>query len=386
MNLVVWSIVATVLRYTAYLQALTSLNSYYESRLDASTSEALGDGRNYPPVQLSRADVPSPSKYYVPWLTIVPGQSAYPWVLLTATYVEETVVSFLVTGSVLLYGGRYCEMVWGSTEFARFIGILTVVPNAVAFLFYRVLYGITDQPEYAAVTICGGPAVVAGFLVAFKQLVPEHCVVLLGCIRFRVNSVPLAYLVVASLTGLWYDVYAVLAWLGFFASWYYLRFLRVSYIDPVLPFSTTTASLTPTVSLQGEEDSKRIRGDAADSFSLASFFPEPISLAIDLVCDACYQAACGMRLMRRFSEDEIETANARARERARPAGAAGYAAVGAGVFRRAPVVTPKSRAEAERRRFLALRALDRTTTFSTHSTLTPPPQTQTRPWRKKDPR
>jgi membrane associated rhomboid family serine protease len=77
----------------------------------------------------------------LPYLAIVPGVSVvYPWVFLLATAVEQNVLGLLTTGLAVFYGGRYLERAWGSTEFAKFLLFVSMVPNLLSFLLYVVGY------------------------------------------------------------------------------------------------------------------------------------------------------------------------------------------------------------------------------------------------------
>jgi hypothetical protein len=102
-------------------------------------------------------------------------------------------------------------------------------------------------------TICGGVALQAGFLVAFKQLVPEHTVTLFkGIVKVRVKHFPSLFLLVNTLSGPIFgtDVAAILAWLGFLSSWTYLRFYKRSFPD------------------LGSSQAPSLKGDASEIFAM----------------------------------------------------------------------------------------------------------------------
>jgi membrane associated rhomboid family serine protease len=86
----------------------------------------------------SRGDS-SVSGVQVPYLTLVP-QSAifYPWVFLTTTLVEPNIFALVVTAVTILYGGKYLERAWGSVEFAKFLLLVTLPSNIVAWATYVV--------------------------------------------------------------------------------------------------------------------------------------------------------------------------------------------------------------------------------------------------------
>lgn len=82
-------------------------------------------------------------QFYAPYLTLVPGVSIiYPWTILTSMLVEQDVFGFLMSGLTIFYGGRYLERAWGSSEFAKFMVLLALVPNLFCFLIYACAFAI----------------------------------------------------------------------------------------------------------------------------------------------------------------------------------------------------------------------------------------------------
>ncbi|ODQ64704.1 DUF1751-domain-containing protein, partial [Nadsonia fulvescens var. elongata DSM 6958] len=217
------SALVTVLRYWAYvLLVAKQQQEQQESAISGSPIEPV---------------VASPHNLYVPYLTIVSGHTiVYPWVIFTASFVEHSLVYFVLTGATLFYGAKYCENIWGSKELVLFFIIQTVIPNISAIVFYAI-FGSPESPT----TVCGGVAIVSGFLVAFKQLIPEHNFVLFkDAIRFKFKYLPAMFLLANTMSGIFFGnaVWAIHAWTGFLVSWTYLRFYRISYADPLLPFSS----------------------------------------------------------------------------------------------------------------------------------------------------
>lgn len=101
----------------------------------------------------------------------------------------------------------------------------------------------------------------------------------------------------------------------------------------------------------GEAES--IKGDASDTFAFSHFFPEPIQTIIAPFCDTVYSTLVALRVCTPFPEDQIDAGNEQASARAggglpslmNPSGSGGSRIGG-------------RREEAERRRALALKALD----------------------------
>jgi hypothetical protein len=189
-------------------------------------------------------------------------------------------------------------------------------------------------------TISGGIAIQAGYLVSFKQLVPEHTVAIAkGLIRMRVKHFPAIFLLANTISGLVFgtETAMFLAWFGFLTAWVYLRFYRLS----------------PSLTSAATGDGSVIRGDASDTFAFSHFFPEPIQTPIGAFCDQIYAVFVAMKICTPFSAEDIDAGNEQASARAEgglpslmnSSGRGGRAAGG-------------TRAEAERRRALALKALD----------------------------
>lgn len=169
---------------------------------------------------------------------------------------------------------------------------------------------------------------------------PEHTVTILkGLVKMRVKHFPAIFLLLNTISGLIFgtDTAAILAWLGLLTSWTYLRFYKR---QPDLT-GTSTNGLG-------------LRGDASDTFTFASFFPDVMQPPVSFVADRIYEALVAMKLCTPFSAEEIATSN----ENAMARGQAGLPSLlsntrGAGGFR-----SMAKREEAERRRALALKALD----------------------------
>lgn len=179
-------------------------------------------------------------------------------------------------------------------------------------------------------------ALEAGFLVSLKQLVPEHTVsIFKGVIRMRIKHFPAVFVLANMLSGplLGTDTALWLSFFGFLTSWIYLRFFRISEI-------TSTAT--------GGEGSV-MKGDASDTFSFVAFFPDVLHPVLSPMSDAIWAILVQMRLCTPFSDEAIEAGNESAASRSEAGLPSIMNSRGGGGGRRA---------EAERRRALALKALD----------------------------
>ncbi|KAG8626707.1 hypothetical protein KVT40_005652 [Elsinoe batatas] len=274
----------------------------------------------------------------VPFLTIVPKESlTSPWVLATAALIEQNLVSLTASGLTLFYGGRYLERAWGSSEYAKFVAFVILIPNILSFFTYWLWYALSGNEIRAKTTIHGAIALEAAFLVAFKQLVPEHTVSLFkSFIRIRVKHFPAIFVLLNSISGplLGTDTALFLGWYGFLTSWIYLRFYRVA--PSVISTST------------GEDST--VKGDASDTFAFSQFFPEPMQVVLAPVCDQVYNTLVAVRICTPFSNEAIEAGNEQALARAEGGLPSLMNSRGGRLGGR--------REEAERRRALALKALD----------------------------
>jgi hypothetical protein len=147
----------------------------------------------------------------------------------------------------------------------------------------------------------------------------------------RVKHFPAIFLLANTISGflLGTETAMFLAWLGFFISWTYLRFYRKS---PALSAAT------------GGEASATVKGDASDTFAFAEFFPEPLRTPVAAVADRIWDLLIMLKICSPFSAEDIDMSNAEAASRVE-GGLPSHHKSG-------------RREEAERRRAVALAALD----------------------------
>lgn len=105
-------------------------------------------------------------------------------------------------------------------------------------------------------------------------------------------------------------------------------------------------------------DDAALRGDASDTFSFAAFWPDVVQPYIDIIANALYKTLVSFKLLRPFSADDVDAGNMQASVRS------------GGDVLPSLLNRPRGRQdEAERRRALALRALDQRLQAAT---VTPP--------------
>mmetsp|Transcript_30521 Transcript_30521/g.58768 ORF Transcript_30521/g.58768 Transcript_30521/m.58768 type:complete len:312 (-) Transcript_30521:178-1113(-) len=203
-----------------------------------------------------------------PFLTLVPGKTLpCVWNVVTAGYIETSFWMLLLNGCALLILARYLEPIWGSKEFLQFIVVINAAVGVLTFMHMMTVYFATSLESYLYGQANGFHGVVAGFMVAIKQAMPEHEVRILGILRFRLKQLPFLLLLVVSLVYITLDVDLVtFSVLGTFCSWVYLRFYQ--------------------------ERSNGSKGDMSDAFAFSSFFPVLLQPVIDNLTTPIHKILC----------------------------------------------------------------------------------------------
>ncbi|KAJ8608700.1 hypothetical protein MRB53_039502 [Persea americana] len=140
----------------------------------------------------------------------------------------------------------------------------------------------------------------------------------LRCSKHAIWSIARAH------TALWLSLF------GFLTGWIHLRFYRISDLG---------ASETSTGG-----NGAQMRGDPSETFAFVEFFPDILKPILSPICDAVFATLVSIRVCTPFSEEAIEAATEASRDTGLP-----------GIMDQR---TGGRRAEAERRRALALKALD----------------------------
>ncbi|GAA6059802.1 hypothetical protein JCM10212_003697 [Sporobolomyces blumeae] len=281
-------------------------------------------------------DGPGDAGSTVPWLTLVPAKVAYaPWTLLTAAFTETNLIEFLVSLLTLPLCGRYLERVWGAQELVKFVVFTVVVSNVIAVVvsvIESVVLGNKALFLYNT-SYHGLEALQVGFLVAFTQLIPEHQVQMFGgVVKMRVKSLPMLYVTfsnVACLLG--YQSPYILIQFGWLVSWLYLRFYK-------------------------RTEGSDFRGDRSDTFAFASWFPPFIQKYVVLLSNFVFSLAVRFRLLQPWTDIESGGLGSSIGPNGSATLGPGGAGAGGGAYAAVP---GGQRAEAERRRAMALEALDR---------------------------
>ncbi|EIW87037.1 DUF1751-domain-containing protein [Coniophora puteana RWD-64-598 SS2] len=270
-------------------------------------------------------------QFFLPWLTLVPGSSLFfPWTFLTSGLVELSIIELAVSLIMIPASLRYFERLWGTVETIKFLVVCIIGPNLIAFAFNWIEFIATRNADMFlyGMQYYGQMTLFISFLVAFTQVIPEHQVQVFGFIKARVKRLPMAYLTFSTvMTLLGFQSPYILIQFGWFVSWIYLRFYKRNVSDTVGGMDTY--------------------GDRSETFSLISWFPPFVHTPLSMLGNTVHRLASRFHLIPSSVPSDLE---------------AGYSQVPGG-----------ARAEAERRRALALKALDQR--LANSSTSSPPSAT-----------
>ncbi|KAF9419841.1 hypothetical protein BGZ94_009292 [Podila epigama] len=141
---------------------------------------------------------------------------------------------------------------WGSRAFFKYLAITSVGTMLGVYLTSVFLYVLTRNDAILYETQAYGlTCVISGFLIGFKQLVPEHQVTLWRALSVRM----IQGFIFKNQLELMMAIY------GLFISWIYSRFFRVQ---------------------------DGIRGDRSEEFSFASFFPSFLQTPVKHISNASF--------------------------------------------------------------------------------------------------
>lgn len=236
------------------------------------------------------------------------------WTAFTHCFMENTF--WLVITDIITVGfcGKLIEPLWGAMEMLTFFAIVNTSVAFLSVMFYIVVYTITSDPYYLfSIHIHGLAGYCAGIAVAVKQIMPDHMLLNFSVGKLRNRNVPLSVLVLSMILwaiGLLRGTYPVMFTTGLLTSWVYLRFYQ--------------------------HHSNGTKGDMAESFTFASFFPNvmqpPLAVMGNTIFDFCVKIKVCAKPIRLYN----------------------MAASASSITVNLPGTEPQ---DAERRRQIALRAL-----------------------------
>jgi len=267
-----------------------------------------------------------------PYLVLIPGAWMwFPWTLVTSVFVETNVIQLVFSLIFVAPSLRYLERLWGTYETVKFGLIISAVSNVISLVVNYAEFIAFGRPElFLDMAYYGQMALQTACLVAFTQVIPEHQVQLLGFFKIRVKQLPMLYVGFSNVMCLigYQSPYILIQW-GWLVGWMYLRFFKKTSIE--------NATLAGSVETWG---------DRSDTFAFVNWFPPFVHGPLGKVCEIVYDLAVRFKLVRPWPPADVETGS--------------YL----------PLAGGNARAEAERRRAMALKALDQrmATTAVTNNT------------------
>jgi len=214
-------------------------------------------------------------------LSVTPGYFLPPhfylWTALTHCYLEIHWWEVVVDLVTLILVGKLLEPLWGALEMVTFFVIVNGGVAVVSALFYYFLYMVTSREMLLFdVHIHGLAGYLAGVSVAVKQAMPDHILWRSPMGKMTNRNIPLSVFGLSFVmwaVGLVEGSYCTMFGSGLVISWIYLRFYQMH--------------------------ANGSRGDAADGFAFASFFPNVLQPAAAVVGNAIFSILVKIRLCRR---------------------------------------------------------------------------------------
>jgi len=171
----------------------------------------------------------------------------------------------------LLVVGRLLEPFWGSREFFKFIVFVNFFASANTFVLAIFLYIITRRESYLYAPISGFHGVLAGFLVAVKQIMPDQEIA--AFFKLRAKWFPSVFVGLSLLSSFFSSEpiqHVPFVVFGTYGAWMYLRYLQ-------------------------KKPESGFKGDLSAEFAFATFFPGPLQRFVVPISTIFEKLLCGRR-------------------------------------------------------------------------------------------
>jgi len=173
--------------------------------------------------------------------------------------------------------GKLIEPLWGKMEMLTFFALINTSVAFVGAFFYLLIYMFTINTDVLfEIHIHGLAGYIAAVAVAVKQMMPDHIVVNTPLGKLTNRNIPLCVLllsVILWLVGILEGTYPTMFTTGAILGWLYLRFYQ--------------------------RHSNGSRGDMADNFTFASFFPTVLQPPIVMFSNVFYNILVNLRICRK---------------------------------------------------------------------------------------
>ncbi|CAD5175395.1 rhomboid-like protein 19 [Musa acuminata AAA Group] len=209
----------------------------------------------------------------LPYVALIPSSTIpFAWNLITAGYIEQSLIGVAISTIGLLLFGKSLEPLWGSKEFLKFIIVVNLFTSVCVFVTAIALYYITRQESYLYTPFSGFHGVLSGFLVGIKQILPDQELSLF-VLKIKAKWMPTLVTLISIATSFFItDSVSYLPTLlfGIYMSWIYLRYFQ-------------------------KRPETSLKGDPSDDFSFSSFFPEFLRPILDPITSLFHWVFCGRR-------------------------------------------------------------------------------------------
>lgn len=215
-------------------------------------------------------------------LSVTPGYFLPPhfylWTAVTHCYLEIHWWEVAVDLVTLILVGKLLEPLWGALEMITFFFVVNAGVGVFSAVFYYFLYMVTFNEQLLfQVHIHGLAGYLAGVSVAVKQAMPDHILYRTPMgFKFTNRNIPLSVFGLSFImwaVGLVEGSYCTMFGSGLVISWIYLRFYQLH--------------------------ANGSRGDTADGFAFANFFPNVIQPPIAGLGNLLFALLVKVRICRR---------------------------------------------------------------------------------------
>ncbi|KAL8567482.1 hypothetical protein ACOMHN_010073 [Nucella lapillus] len=217
----------------------------------------------------------------IPYITVTPGYVLPPnarvYSFFMFCFVELHFWHVLADAAVVVLCGKLLEPMWGAPDMLLFFVVVNLGVGLMTALSYFAAYLVSLNEDYLFdVHIYGLAGYIAGFCVAVKQVMPDHCVVTMPFGKLRNSHIPLSLLTITillRLVGALPGPYPVMFGWGIMVSWVYLRFYQ--------------------------KHTNGNRGDMGENFTFSSFFPGQLQPVVGLVSNTVFSFLVRVKVCRR---------------------------------------------------------------------------------------
>ena len=156
------------------------------------------------------------------------------WTVVTAPFMENYLLLVLLDLFAISFLAKVVSPLWGEIELLLFFFIVNISTVLWGSIFYLAHFAVKGNAYFLYdVSLHGMTAFVTAITVGVKQIMPDHVIFRLPLgkktLKFRNRNVPLTYVIVVCLLagcGVIGSEYGVMTVVGFFTSFFYLRFYQ----------------------------------------------------------------------------------------------------------------------------------------------------------------